>query len=116
MAAASGCMKTPGSTLSAASAAAWSVRILTVCFDHLVKPRPDVLFCCPAGNKGVVRGTLAQLRSWAREGLHGVKLGALIVRCSDKLQLLLQEVCLSDGGLGTHSRGSAVLSYYPARS
>lgn len=49
-----------------------------------------------------MRGTLAQLRSWAREGLHGVKWGALIVRCSDKLQLLLQEVSLSEKGLGMH--------------
>lgn len=39
-----------------------------------------------------MRGTLPQLRAWAQEGLHGVKWGALIMRISDTLQLLLQEV------------------------
>jgi hypothetical protein len=49
-------------------------------------------FATPAGAKPSLRGTLPQLREWAREGLPGVEWGALMVRCSDQLQLLLQEV------------------------
>jgi hypothetical protein len=52
---------------------------------------PCVHAVVSAGGKGV-RGTLPQLRAWAQQGLHGVKWGALVMRISDRLQLLLQEV------------------------
>jgi hypothetical protein len=42
--------------------------------------------------RAVIRGTLAELRSWAATGQYGVKWGVLIARVSDRLQLLLQKV------------------------
>jgi hypothetical protein len=45
-----------------------------------------------AGLRSATRGTLSELRSWARDGVQGVKWGALIMRIGDRLQLLLQEV------------------------
>lgn len=51
-----------------------------------------MLLLVPAAPRAVTRGTLSELRSWAREGLHGVNWGALIMRVGDRLQLLLQEV------------------------
>lgn len=69
------------------------------------------LLVCLAGCATGARGTLAELRSWAHEGLHGVKWGALIMRISDRLQLLLQEV--STGCCCCRVRGPGLLKAGP---